>query len=75
VRAVGGKELVFAADACYTRENMDQDLLPGVLWDAGEMARSLARLRDLRDTRGATPIYGHDPGQWQALRRAPEPLT
>jgi N-acyl homoserine lactone hydrolase len=68
-------ELVFTADACYTRENMDRDILPRVLWDAREMAHALARLRDLRDKHGARVFYGHDPEQWQAMRRAPEPLV
>jgi N-acyl homoserine lactone hydrolase len=75
VRAGKGTDLVLAADACYTRENMDRNLLPGVLWDASEMARSLARLRGLRDRQGATIIFGHDPAQWQELPRAPEPLA
>ncbi len=75
VRAGKGTEWVLAADACYTQENMDRDLLPGVLWDASEMAHSLARLRELRDRRGATIVYGHDPGQWQELRRVPGPLV
>src|SRR5436309_15881145 len=60
VRAGKGTDLVLTADACYTRENMDRDVLPTVLWDAEEMARSLRRLRDLRDQQGATGIYGHD---------------
>ena len=68
-------DVVLTADACYTRENMDRRLLPGILWDAEEMARSLARLRDLRDREGATIIFGHDPAQWQELPRAPEPLA
>jgi glyoxylase-like metal-dependent hydrolase (beta-lactamase superfamily II) len=75
VRAGKGADLVLAADACYTRENMDRDLLPGVLWDPGEMARSLAHLRALRDRQGATIIFGHDPAQWEELPRAPEPLA
>jgi N-acyl homoserine lactone hydrolase len=75
VRAGKGTDLVLTADACYTRENMDRDLLPGVLWDAGEMSRSLARLRELRDREGATVIYGHDPAQWRELPRAPVPLV
>ena len=75
VRTGKGGDLVLAADACYTRENMDRDLLPSVLWDAAEMARSLARLRDLRDRQGATIIFGHDPAQWRDLPRAPEPLA
>lgn len=75
VRAGKGTDLVLAADACYTRENMDRDLLPGVRWDPDEMARSMARLRGLRDREGATVIYGHDPDQWRELPRAPAPLA
>jgi glyoxylase-like metal-dependent hydrolase (beta-lactamase superfamily II) len=75
VRRDSGADLVLTADACYTRENMDRDLLPGILWDADEMARSLARLRDLRDREGATVIFGHDPAQWQELPHAPAPLA
>jgi len=74
VRDGKDRQLVLAADACYTRENMDRDVLPNVLWDPQEMSRSLAKLRDLRDREGATVIYGHDAGQWQELHRAPEPL-
>jgi glyoxylase-like metal-dependent hydrolase (beta-lactamase superfamily II) len=68
-------DLVVTGDACYTRENMDRDLLPTVLWDAEDMARSLARLRDLRDRQGASVIFGHDPYQWQELPHAPAPLV
>jgi len=74
VRAGKGTELVLTADACYTRENMDRDILPTVLWDPAEMSRSLGALRDWRDKRGATVIYGHDAAQWQTLHRAPAPL-
>jgi glyoxylase-like metal-dependent hydrolase (beta-lactamase superfamily II) len=75
VRAGKGADLVLAADACYTRENMDRDVLPGVLWDPAEMSRSLARLRELRDRHGASVIYGHDAAQWEGLRRAPVALA
>jgi glyoxylase-like metal-dependent hydrolase (beta-lactamase superfamily II) len=63
--------LVFTADACYTRENMDRDVLPTIVWDETEMSHSLRRLRELRDRQGARTIYGHDPEQWQAVARAP----
>jgi len=36
---------------------------------------ALARLRDLRDARGVTVIYGHDAAQWQTLARAPAALV
>jgi glyoxylase-like metal-dependent hydrolase (beta-lactamase superfamily II) len=66
--------IVLAADACYTRENMDRDILPTVVWDEPEMAHSLRRLRDLRDRQGAATLYGHDPEQWATLPRAPSAL-
>jgi glyoxylase-like metal-dependent hydrolase (beta-lactamase superfamily II) len=75
VRSGPGPGWVFAADACYTREHMDGALLSGVVWDAEAMARSLARLRALRDGEGATVVYGHDAAQWAALPRAPRPLV
>src|SRR5262249_19822132 len=33
VRPDSGPDLVCAADACYTRENMDRDVLPRILWN------------------------------------------
>src|ERR687888_811326 len=50
--------LVAASDACYTRENMDRDVLPNVLWNPSVMRDSLATLRRLRDQGGATIFYG-----------------
>jgi N-acyl homoserine lactone hydrolase len=76
LRVRSGREwLVFTADACYTRENMDRQVLPTVVWDEIEMAHSLRRLRDLRDKQGATTVYGHDADQWQTLPQAPAPLA
>jgi N-acyl homoserine lactone hydrolase len=74
VRTSKDTQMVFTADACYTRENLDRDVLPRVLWDATTMAHSLATLRHLRDRQGATLFYGHDPDQWQGMRRVPAPL-
>ena len=69
-----GPELVLTEDACYTKANMDRDVLPTVVWDEAEMSRSLAQLRARRDRQGATVIYGHDTAQWEGLRRAPAAL-
>ncbi len=74
VRAGKPGQIVCASDACYTRENMDRDVLPKILWDASVMSESLAALRKLRDQVGATMFYGHDPAQWQATPRAPAPV-
>jgi N-acyl homoserine lactone hydrolase len=71
VRPGKGAPMVCAADACYTRDNMDRDVLPTILWDAAVMRESLAKLRKLRDQGGAMMFYGHDPAQWTAMPHAP----
>ena len=68
-------QMVFTADACYTQENLDRDVLPRILWNASDMSHSLANLRQMRDKQGATLFYGHDPAQWQRLRRVPDALV
>jgi N-acyl homoserine lactone hydrolase len=75
IRRGRDERLLFTADACYTRENMDRDILPTVVWDEREMSHSLGRLRDLRDKQGAATVYGHDPEQWRTLRQAPAPMV
>jgi N-acyl homoserine lactone hydrolase len=75
VRVSKAMQLVFTADACYTKEHMDRHVLPQAVWDAEDMSHSLTTLRNLRDKQGVTLFYGHDPGQWQEIPRAPEPLV
>jgi hypothetical protein len=40
----GRAQIVCASDACYTRENMDRDVLPTILWNGTVMRESLAAL-------------------------------
>jgi glyoxylase-like metal-dependent hydrolase (beta-lactamase superfamily II) len=75
VRPGKGADWVGAADACYTRENMDRDVLPRILWNGPIMRESLAALRRLRDQGGATVFFGHDPEQWRTTPRAPAAIA
>ena len=59
---------------CYTQEHLDRNVLPQAVWDADAMSHSSSTLRNLRDMQGAALFYGHDPGQWQAIRHVPEAL-
>lgn len=63
--------LFFAADACYTLENLDSGVLPGIMWNAGETVKSVQRMKNLRDLYGATIVTGHDPEAWRQFRQAP----
>jgi len=75
IQVAKGTELVVTADACYTKRNMDENMLPSIAYDTDEMYRSLATLRHMRDRKGSTVIYGHDADQWQQMRHAPESLA
>lgn len=74
VRDGAARQFVFTADAIYTRDHLDRTILPGNAHDASEMTRSMGVLRELRDRRGATLVYGHDAEQWNGLPHAPDPV-
>ena len=63
--------VVLALDAASLRENIDDDLYPGThSWDKALGLQSIGKLRKLRDE-GALVLLGHDPEQWQTLKRTP----
>ena len=74
VEAGSGLRVCLTGDACYTREHLERDLLPGktAVWNADEMRHSLAALRRMRDRESTTLIYGHDGAQMRELRCCPE---
>jgi len=63
--------LFFTADCCYLLENLN-NVLPGLMWSAGEIARSVQRVKNLRDLGGVAIVPGHDPEAWKTFRHAPE---
>jgi len=75
VQVAKGVNIVLTGNACYTKTNMDLNLLPSVAFEEQEMYHSLGKLRDMCDKQGATIIYGHDPDQWKEIPHAPEPLA
>ena len=70
----GASQFLLTGDASYTREHLEQTILPTNTFDAGEMTHSMGVLRDLRDRRGVLLLYGHDSEQWNSLPHAPKPL-
>lgn len=66
VRA-GSTQFLLTGDACYTREHLDKTIIPMGTHHEAQMAQSMAALRELRDRKGVTLLYGHDAEQWSAL--------
>lgn len=65
-------KLFFAADCCYTDENLEKNILPGLAWNFGDCERTIQRLRHLRDEEGFKIVAGHDPESWKQYKQAPE---
>ncbi|HLL29142.1 MAG TPA: N-acyl homoserine lactonase family protein [Xanthobacteraceae bacterium] len=59
---------LLAADAVSIRDCLDLDYAPRNTWSAEPFLKSLAEIRRL-EAAGATVLCGHDPAQWQTLRK------
>ena len=64
-------KIFLTADACYTMENLEKNILPGLAWNFGECERTMQRIRHLRDETGATVLVSHDPAAWQTYKIFP----
>ena len=60
--------IIVSADAIYMAEN-ERGVIPGITWNTNESMRSIDRLKQLRDSRGATLWYSHDPEQYDSHKR------
>ncbi len=75
VRAAPDLEFVLTADACYTNEHLDREIIPRAVWNAPTMIETFAALRALKQRQGCHLIFGHDPEQWATIRHAPASMV
>lgn len=66
--------VLLAIDAIYTRTNRERDNYI-VASDSGQARRSAERLVAIAEEQNAILIYGHDPDQWDELRKSPNRYT
>ena len=64
--------IILTGDACYTEENLNDDVLPGLVWSPPETVRAIRRLREERRIFGTRIFTGHDPEAWTRVRKAPD---
>jgi glyoxylase-like metal-dependent hydrolase (beta-lactamase superfamily II) len=62
---------LLTGDSCYTQENLNEDVLPGLVADPRATVKTMQRIRMLKD-RNVAVVTGHDPVAWQTFRKAPE---
>lgn len=69
-----GGDTVLAGDCCYFHRTLHDRRLPAFGHDREEQLRSIDRLRGMEE-RGARIIAGHDPEQYAAMVKPPEPFV
>lgn len=53
------KEVLITGDACYTKENLDANILPGLLWNSDKVIESYDLIRN-KQKKGVKIIFGHE---------------
>ena len=64
VKQSSGKNLVIAADAMYTLENMWDAIPPGLAWDIPQSTQGLYIFKAMKFM-GAEVVPSHDPEYWK----------
>ena len=59
---------LLASDAVSVRDNLDREVIPKTTWNADVLMDSLNEIKRVEKS-GATIICGHDPEQWQQLKK------
>ena len=71
VELAGRRPMLFTGDACYTKRNLEENLIANAHSDVREAHVSLQRLRDLAQQHDAELFYSHDPEAWKCWKPAP----
>jgi 4-pyridoxolactonase len=71
VELKGRRPLLFTADACYSKKNMDMNVISSFHLDPVGSLQSMKRLKELAAKNDAELFYSHDPETWPSALKAP----
>ncbi|HMH53335.1 MAG TPA: N-acyl homoserine lactonase family protein [Candidatus Acidoferrum sp.] len=63
--------VLLTGDACYWREHLEHERVPGVVWNPTLALHSIKRLKTLARLTGARVFPGHDPEFWRTVNQDP----
>ncbi len=72
VRLEEERALILVADAAYLPRNIDENVLPGIVWSPDAMVSSWRRIRELQHRHNAELLFTHDLEWPEKTRVAPE---
>jgi 4-pyridoxolactonase len=71
VKLAHRKPMLFTADACYAKKNLEMMCIQAGNHDPARSRESLERLKRLAEQHDAELFYSHDPENWPSYQRAP----
>jgi 4-pyridoxolactonase len=71
VKLKNRRPMLFAADACYSQQNLDLMCIQAGNHDPAAARGSLQRLKDLAEKHDAEIFFSHDAASWPKYSRAP----
>ncbi len=72
VQLQNSKSMFLTSDSCYTEENLNDNIPPGLVWDSEASIKTMNLIRKLQDEKNVEIIAGHDPLAWKRFKKAPQ---
>jgi len=66
------KSMLLTSDSCYTEENLNDNIAPGLVWNAEDSIKTINWIKNLQDEKHVEIVTGHDPVAWKRFKKAPE---
>jgi N-acyl homoserine lactone hydrolase len=67
-----GGPVLLAGDACYWQEHLEEERVPGVVWNPTQAYHAIKRIKTLARLTGARVFPGHDPEFWRSVKQSPD---
>jgi N-acyl homoserine lactone hydrolase len=64
--------VILAGDCCYWQEHLEQERVPGVVWNPVLALHALKRLKTLARLLHGRVFPGHDPEFWRTVKHSPD---
>jgi len=65
------KPMFLTSDSCYTEENLNDNIPPGLAWSESESIKTLEFIKKMQ-AENIEIVVGHDPVAWKQFKKAPE---
>ncbi|MBI4538637.1 MAG: N-acyl homoserine lactonase family protein [Gemmatimonadetes bacterium] len=64
--------IILASDSCYVKRNIEEEVIPGIVWNPTLALHSITKLKTLAKLLNGTVYPNHDIEFWDSLRKSPD---